>query len=130
MLKESDDPSIILSLLKENNFPQKNEWEFYFFEELPKEKVNNNILTELIAFFEEDSDKDIKTERVRRLKFLENFKHLKSNIYPLVYSIILKKAAYNPFMVQVYLEDMFRLNEYTFDELTSIFNDDINLWLY
>lgn len=127
LLKESDDPSIILSLLKENNFPQKNEWEFYFFEELPKEKVNNNILTELIAFFEEDSDKDIKTERVRRLKFLENFKHLKSNIYPLVYSIILKKAAYNPFMVQVYLEDMFRLNEYTFDELTSIFNDDINL---
>ena len=56
LLKESDDPSTILSLLKENNFPQKNEWEFYFFEELPKEKVNNNILTELIAFFEEDSD--------------------------------------------------------------------------
>lgn len=127
LLKESDDPSIILSLLKENNFPQKNEWEFYFFEELPKEKVNNNILTELIAFFEEDSDKDIKTERVRRVKFLDNFKHLKSNIYPSVYSIILKKAAYNSFIVQVYLEDLFNSNEYTFDELTSMFNGDINL---
>lgn len=127
LLKESDDPFIILSLLKEHNFAQKNEWLFCFFEELPKEKVNNNILNELIAFFEDDSDKDIKSVRVRRLKFLDNFKHLKSNIYPSVYSIILKKAAYNSFIVQVYLEDLFNSNEYTFDELTSMFNGDINL---
>lgn len=127
LLKEADDPSIILSLLKEHNFAQKNEWMFCFFEELPKEKVNNNMLNELIAFFEDDSDKDIKSVRVRRVKFLDNFKHLKSNIYPSVYSIILKKAAYNSFIVQVYLEDLFNSNEYTFDELTSMFNGDINL---
>ena len=127
LLKECEDPSRILAILNNNDFAQKNEWVFCFFEELPKEKVNNQLLNELITFFEDDSDKDIKSVGVRRLQFLDNFKHLKSNIYPLVYSIILKKASYNPFIVQVYLEDLFNSNEYTFDELISMFNGDINL---
>ena len=59
LLKECEDPSRILALLKNNDFAQKNEWVFCFFEELPKEKVNNQLLNGLITFFEDDSDKDI-----------------------------------------------------------------------
>ena len=51
MLNRKTDSSQLLESIKEAQFPQKMYWRYIFFDTLPEEKVNENMLNEFIIFF-------------------------------------------------------------------------------
>ena len=110
-----------------NEFAEKNRWQFEFFEILPKEEINSLWLERLIRFFEDDGDKDIESSSYRDIKFLDNFTLIEPEIYCQVTKNILKKREYSNFMVRMYLELLFNEHVWKPEELMSRFSSDEEL---
>ena len=108
-------------------FPQKNAWQYTFFEILPENEVDNKMYERLIDFLRDDSDKEIASSYFRDLKFLDKYRKINSDIYIEAAKIILKKKNYNPFMVKIYFVMLFHLSRYSPHELIDYFKSDINL---
>ena len=126
-LNENGDSEILLSILKEKEFPQKNEWLFAFFESLPKYAVNEYYYNEFIIFLESDTDKGITSSGYRRLRVLDKFIIINPNIYPIACSIIYAKTKYNSFMVEIYFDILFNDNVYSPYELIKLFESNLEL---
>ncbi|MBR5565770.1 MAG: hypothetical protein IKW08_06370 [Roseburia sp.] len=109
------------------DYPQKNSWQFVFFEILPKQEVNVEWLEKLIYYLNDKSDKKINNSSYRDIKFLDNYIEFEPQIYCIVARIIMKKQEYNTFIVQIYLVCLF--NSYTWkpQELLERFSKDIEL---
>ena len=116
------DASVLLTKLKESSFPSKNEWLYLFFETLPEEQITVNMVNEFLDYLKDDSDRLIKSSSYRNLKFLENFRKIEPNIYPLACNIIFEKRAYSEFMVNIYLSTLFI--EYTAENLKTLFDSN------
>ena len=116
------DASVLLTKLKESSFPSKNEWLYLFFETLPEEQITVNMVNEFLDYLKDDSDRLIKSSSYRNLKFLENFRKIEPNIYPLACNIIFEKRAYSEFMVNIYLSTLFI--EYTAEDLKTLFDSN------
>lgn len=121
------DSKVLLAKLKENDFPQKNIWLFSFFDSLPNEKVNKEMTDELIIFFKDESDQNIKSSSFRNLRLLDKFIHEEQFIYSKVCSIIFEKREYNSFIVEIYFEHLFNEHIYSPDEILYLFRDNIEL---
>lgn len=121
---KSDD---LFKKLNKEEYPQKNEWLFVFFDTLPKETIDKKWLNELLAFLESDSDKNIISSGYRRLRFLDKFIDVEPNIYPVACSIIYNKRHYNSFMVEIYFGLLFHKQIYSPKELLKFFEKDEEL---
>ena len=117
----------LLSIIKQADFPQKNEWLFSFFDTLPNEKVVLEILQEFITFLSSDSDKTINSSSYRNLRVLDKFLRIEPNIYPVACAIIFKKCYYSPFIVGIYFDLLFQDQIYKPKELLSLFKSNIDL---
>lgn len=86
-----------------NDFPQKNEWQYYFFKLIPIEKISITWCDKFLSYLEEDNDRNIKNSSFRDIIFLDNYARFNPQIYCQAISIILNKEKYNPFMINIYL---------------------------
>ncbi len=126
-LNKSMDSVQLISFIKQADFPQKNEWLFYFFETLPDEKVVPMMLQELLLFLRSDSDKTINSSSYRSLRFLDKFFCIEPNIYPVACATIFEKRHYSPYIVEIYFELLFRDQIYMPKEVLSLFQSNIDL---
>lgn len=126
-LTEAFDPQSIYPILEDNDFPQKNEWEFSFFEALPSEKITAEWAEEFLCFLKRDTDRDIKTSRERPLKFLEGFQKVKPGIFQTAAEIIYQKKSYSSLIVSVYFCSLFQECDFSPKELLVLFQGNLNL---
>lgn len=117
----------LLALIKNADFPQKNDWMFSFFETLPKIKINYAILDELLSFLKNDSDREGVSSEYRNLNFLDNFLSLESNIYPIVSSIIYEKKRYCESILYLYFELLFYEDLYSPSDLIELYKGDLDI---
>ena len=127
ILNKEIDSILLLTSIKEADFPQKNMWLFSFFDTLPEKEVSPNMLREFMIFLNSDSDKSIKMSSCRNLRVLDKFLNIEPNIYPISCSIIFEKRYYSPFIVEIYFELLFCDSTYTPKQLLSLFQSDINI---
>lgn len=126
-LNRSGDSFLLLLKLKEAEFPQKNDWLFCFFETLPEEKSNSEMLEEFLCFLKEESDKSICSPYNRSLRALDKFLSVEPNIYPISSSIIYEKRKYNSFIVETYFQSLFHDEVYSPKELLFLFQSDVDV---
>lgn len=126
-LNRNEDSKQLLSFIKQTDFLQKNEWLFNFFVTLPEDKVDSEMLQELLDFLRSDSDKTITSSSYRELRLLDKFLSVEPNIYPLACAIIYEKRHYSPFIVGIYFELLFHDQIYTPEELLQFFQSDLDL---
>ena len=126
-LNKSQDFVHLLSFIKQTEFPQKNEWLFDFFDTLPEDKIDSEMLHELFCFLRSDSDKTISSSSLRCLRVLDKFLNVEPNVYAVACAIILEKRKYSSFIVQIYFELLFHDQIYTPKELLLLFRSDIAL---
>lgn len=126
-LNRSEDSKKLLAFIKQSDFPQKNEWLFSFFETLQEEQVDCEMLQELLDFLHSDSDKNIISSTYRRMRFLDKFLSIETNIYPIASAIIYEKHHYSPFIVRIYFELLFHDGIYSPEELIWLFQSDLEL---
>ncbi len=127
MLNKIGTTKIVLNKLKMQRFPQKNEWLFVYFETVPKEIIDQNVLEEFLEFLRSDKDKNIKSSCYRRLRLLDKFLEIENNIYPIACSIIYEKRAYSEFIVDIYFELLFHTQVYSPTEVLELFAEDREL---
>lgn len=127
IFEEKTEYSTLLKFLKGSSFPQKNEWIFSFFETLPVENVDGEMLSEMLNFLEDESDKNVTKSPYRSLRVLDKFIELKPNIYPIASTIIYKKRYYSNFIVNIYFELLFHDQRYSPKELLVLFESNIDL---
>lgn len=127
ILNNSMDSIQLLSAIKKADFPQKNEWLFSFFDTLPEEKVDMEMLQELLIFLSCDSDKTINLSPYRRLRVLDKFLSIEPNIYPIACAVIFEKRHYSPFIVEIYFELLFYDQIYSPKEVLTLFQSNIAL---
>jgi hypothetical protein len=126
-LNKSRNSLLLLSSLQEADFPQKNDWLFYFFDTLPEGKINSKMLKKFLCFLKSDSDKSINSSPFRSLRVLDKFICIEPNIYPISCSVIFEKRKYSNFIVKIYFKLLFQDQVYSPKELLSLFQSDMNL---
>lgn len=126
-LNKSMEPSLLLSCIKNTDFPQKNVWLFSFFETLPFDEATPGMLKEWLLFLRDDSDKNLLSSSYRSLRVLDKFLRLEPNIYPISSAIIFEKRKYNAFIVRIYFEFLFCESIYSPEELLFLFQHNLSL---
>lgn len=126
-LNKSMEPSLLLSRIKNTDFPQKNVWLFSFFETLPFDEATPGMLKEWLLFLRDDSDKNLLSSSYRSLRVLDKFLRLEPNIYPISSAIIFEKRKYNAFIVRIYFEFLFCESIYSPEELLFLFQHNLSL---
>lgn len=113
--------------INSNEFTQKNEWEFVFFESLELDVLNNHWSNAFLEYLEKDSDKDITKSSYRNLKFLDKYTTVDLDIYTKATRVINNKFKYSPFISSIYLHLFFNENVFKPYELLNIFRNDLDL---
>lgn len=126
-LNKTKDSKKLLLVIKQKDFSQKNQWLYSFFETLPKEKVNHEMLEELYEFLNNDSDSDKISRVYRGLKFLKKFLSIEQNIYPLACRTLYEKYQSCPKIVEMYLRTLFRDDQHSPSEILNLFKEDLSL---
>ena len=126
-LFEVEDVNDIWELIENKQYYFKNNWEFAYFQEIPDNKVTEEIYQRLLSFFHDDSDKNIKSSPYRNLHMLDKFHKYDTNIYVTVSKIILEKRRYNAVIVNLYFEFLFFDTDYTPLELINLFRSDLDV---
>lgn len=116
-------PSYIYNFIKRNNFNQKNEWQYIFFETLPKKLVTKEIYNELKGYFKNYYNENIYS--YRSLKILDNFLEIDENIYPNISEVIMNSNNIN--YQKCYLTNLFSDYCYTPENLLKLFDKNKNL---
>ena len=127
LLNDKNKSLELLELIKKSNFPQKNEWMFYFFETLPISEINSSMLTEFLDFLRSETDKDIKCSSYRNMRVLDKFLNLDPNIYITVSDIIYGKRHYNEYIVKVYFYTLFYKEIYSSSEILKIYKNNTKI---
>ena len=126
-LNKSMDSMRLLLSIKEANFSQKNEWLFTFFDTLPESRADLEMMNELFDFLKNDSDKSIRQMSCRELRFLDKFRKVEPDIYPIACSIIYEKRKYSTFVVGMYFSLLFSNDCYSPRELLDLFQSNLSL---
>lgn len=108
-LFNSDD---IYKIITKLEYDDKNYWLYAFFFELPESAIKKDHIKQLYAYFEDKSDKDLKSSPLRDLEFLLKYKKYDTDIFINVCLIILEKESYSIYLVELYLSYLF--NEFSF----------------
>ena len=120
-------PIEIWRVIQEYSFPQKNTWEYWFFQMLPENKINEELYSLMIEYLEEDTDKLLKSSPYRNMRFLDKFTTIHSEVYVSAARIIFRKREYSSFIVSIYFSLLFHENTYTPQELKRFFETDLEL---
>lgn len=115
-------PDEIWSTLAKIPDSNRNKWQFSFFEELPAGYVDSKEYQRLMDFLEDDSDRYLRS--YRDLHFLDTFLIIDANVYVTATKVIFKKRSYSSFTVEMYLELLFSDQNYSPEELQSLFAAD------
>lgn len=126
-LIKKEEPIGLLRKIQSADFPQKNGWLFTYFQIIPRTIVDNELLSEFLAFLASDADKQLKMSPFRNLRLLDKFIGIEPNIYPIACSIIYEKRSYSGFVVSIYCELLFNSNVYGPKELITLFRSDLVL---
>lgn len=109
------------------NFLQQNEWQFCFFAMLSEHIADLEWEQRFLNYISNDDDRALTTSGTRSLLFLEKFLNVDQEIFQKTAQIILEKAEYNQFMVEVYLAPFFSTFSYTPEKMLAHFQGDIEL---
>lgn len=126
-LNQTSDSVLLLSQLKEADFPQKNEWLFNYFNTLPEERVSLEMLGEFKQFLRSDLNKITISSSYRGLRVLDKFLSIEPNIYPIVCSLIYGKREYSNIIVELYFKQLFHYQTYSPEELLVLFKSNLTL---
>ena len=109
------------------NFLQQNEWQFWFFAMLSEQIVDIEWEQRFLNYISNDDDRALTISGTRSLLFLEKFLNVDHEIFQKAVRIILEKAVYNQFMVEMYLAPFFSTYSYTPEKMLTHFQGDIEL---
>lgn len=126
VINRSNNYNQILNSLKTADFPQKHDWLIAFFQTLPEKEANLSMLNELLKFFRE-SDCQTYSNKFINLKFLDKFKKIEPDIYPIISSIIFDWREKNKDKVAPYFRCFFVGDFFSPRELLEHFKNDFEL---
>ena len=89
------------------DFPQKQQWKYYWFSLQQKEDITKDICDNLCQFFNEEIDSTIKHTEWKNLTFLENYWGVDKEIYCKIGSILIEGIKRNSFFAGVYMTGIF-----------------------
>lgn len=117
----------LFRMIDERNFLYKNAWEFYYFDLIPEEMVDEDVFKQFITYLMNESDKEIKSSSWRNLRFIEKFKKYDEDIYVTVSKIIYDKRKYSAFIVEIYFTPLFNEHWYKPNEVINLYKSDLEL---
>ncbi len=126
-LFELENVNDVWNLIESRKSSSKNNWEFAFFQQVPEDKITDEIYHNLLLFFKDDSDKELKSTPYRDLCMLDKYLKNDTNIYVTVSKIIFEKRLYNSLFLNIYFEFLFNETNYTPSRLIDLFKSDLNL---
>lgn len=126
MLNRKTDSSQLLESIKEAQFPQKMYWRYIFFDTLPEEKVNENMLNEFIIFLKDDVANVEKVAKYRNIKVLDKFLSIEPDIYRKICLYFALNYSSNPLIIGSYLSSLFDIRTYSLEKLNELFKGDLD----
>ncbi len=126
-LFELENVNDVWNLIENRKSSSKNNWEFAFFQQIPEDKITDEIYHNLLLFFKDDSDKELKSTPYRDLCMLDKYLKNDTNIYVTVSKIIFEKRLYNHLFLNIYFDFLFNETNYTPSRLIDLFKSDLNL---
>lgn len=129
-IRSASDANILVDdkkYIDERNFLYKNAWEFYYFDLIPEEMVDEDVFKQFITYLMNESDKEIKSSSWRNLRFIEKFKKYDEDIYVTVSKIIYDKRKYSAFIVEIYFTPLFNEHWYKPNEVINLYKSDLEL---
>ena len=121
--------SEIFNLINNSNLKYKNSWLCAYFSELPKNLIEKEDLQNMYTFLEDTSDKNITFSSCycRDINFLEKYEFIDENVFIKCSEIILSKNTYSIFMVYLYFQSLFNLDNYSPKEIIIKFSDNLKI---
>ena len=117
----------IWELIQGQSFPQKNTWEYWFFQMLPENIINEELYSLVMEYLEKDTDKQLKSSPYRSMRFLDKFTAIHREAYVSAARIIFIKKEYSAFIVDIYFSMLFHENVYSPQEVKEFFESDLTL---
>ncbi len=117
----------IWELIQEQTFPQKTDWEYWFFHMLPENAVNEEQYALMLGFLERATEKPIQSSPYRNMRFLDKFIAIHSDVYVLAARIIFRRKEYNAIIVNSYFSLLFYEKLYSPQEVKTLFASDLAL---
>lgn len=126
VLNRKTDSSQLLESIKEAQFPQKMYWCYIFFDTLPEEKVNENMLNEFIIFLKDDVANVEKVAKYRDIKVLHKFLSIEPDIYRKICLYFVLNYRSNQLIIGSYLSSLFDIRTYSLEKLNELFKGDLD----
>ncbi len=123
MLKDDE----VHEIINKYSYKEKNNWQFAYFCEIPKNMLTNKHLKSLYIFLA-DTAIEITSSTIRDLNFLKAYEIFDENVFIKSCEIILKTAKDLPFLTSLYFRSLF--NESCFAPKTVVQKFKIKLDLY
>ena len=119
----------IFNLINNSNLKCKNSWLYAYFSELPKNLIEKEDLQNMYTFLEDTSDKNItfSSYYCRDINFLEKYEFMDENVFIKCSEIILSKNTYSIFMVYLYFQSLFNLDNYSPKEVIIKFSNNLKI---
>lgn len=83
-----------------------NRWMYAFYHELPETAIDDQQLSGLYRFLQDDSDAVINSSGPRDISFLQKYAAADNSVIIKACNIILEKRSYSQFMARIYLEQL------------------------
>ena len=119
----------IFNLINNSNLKYKNSWLYAYFSELPKNLIEKEDLQNMYTFLEDTSDKNIifSSYYCCDINFLEKYEFMDENVFIKCSEIILSKNTYSIFMIYLYFQSLFNLDNYSPKEVIIKFSNNLKI---
>lgn len=114
----------IWKMIEDVDFPQKNQWKFYYFQMLPERGVNEYEFRKMIGYLENESDALTSPAPLRDIRFLDKYLKWDPNVYVTASKLIINKGI---FTSTIYFTYLFADSVFTPLRLRKLFASDITL---
>jgi len=93
----------LYSIINKSDFYNKNEWLIHFLSAIPKERITEQYLNELLDIY-----RAIESRTYLRFSHLDNYKKLMPNIWISVIKLLLDRTENSEFILNTYFEQFFK----------------------
>ena len=114
----------IWRLIEDVEFPQKNQWKFYYFQMLPVHRVNEYEYKKMLCYLENESDHIAYPTPLRDISFLDKYLKCDPNVYVTASRLIVNKGTSTS---TIYFKCLFVDSVYTPLKLRELYAEDIDL---
>lgn len=115
-------------IINNNEFDQKNAWQFSFYKNIPLESISEQTVQHLYDFLSAEEG-NITSSPYREVEFLDKYWHFDNDVFVKAGHIIVSKYDYSPFMFSLYFHSMFGSygHDTNLDILMERFKNDLGL---